>query len=152
MRSPIEREKARGLLMFLENRMGQNNAAIFGDNDKLPIKSTFSHGLYMREITIPKGWFVMGKIHKHEHPNILVRGKVVMITEAGPETIEGPCTMVSPAGIKRFLFTLEETIWITVHNTEFTNAEEAEADIIAPSYEDMGMEYEAILTRVSTGG
>jgi hypothetical protein len=151
-RSPIEREKARGLLMFLESKMGQNKRAIFGDSEHLPIKSTFSNGLYLREIFIPKGWFVMGKIHKHEHPNILIKGKVVMITEEGPETIEGPHTMLSPAGIKRFLYTLEDTIWVTMHRTDFTTAMEAEADIIAPNYEDMGMEYEAILTKIKAGG
>jgi hypothetical protein len=150
--SPEGREKVRGLLMKLESGMSQHRMAIFGDSEHLPIKSTFSNGLYLREIFIPKGWFVMGKIHRHEHPNMLVSGKVVMITEEGPETITGPKTMLSPAGTKRFLFTLEDTIWITMHRTDFTNAIEAEADIIAPHYEDLNMEYEAVLTRMESGG
>ena len=152
-RSPEGREKVRGLLMFLEQRMSKHKMCIFGDSDHLPITSTFSAGLYLREIHIPKGYFVMGKIHKHEHPNILISGKVVMITEEGVETITGPHTMLSPAGTKRFLFTLEETHWCTMHKTDFTNAIEAEADIIAPNYEDMGMEYEAMLSKIEdTGG
>ena len=152
-RSPEGRAKVRGLLLYLEHNMSKNKMCVFGDNDHMPIKSLFSNGLYLREIAIPKGWFVMGKIHKHEHPNILIKGKVVMITEEGPETITGPHTMLSPAGTKRFLFTLEDTIWVTMHKTDKVTAWEAEEDIIAPHYEDLDMEYQAILSKIEdTGG
>ena len=147
-RSPIEQEKARGLLLMMEHKMRDHKMAILGDSDSMPVKSLFSNGMYVREISIPRGTLVMGKIHKHEHPNILVKGSVVMMTEDGVETIKAPLTMVSKAGTKRFLFTLEDTIWITMHRTDKTTAFEAEDDIVTTRYEDMNMDYEAMLTSI----
>ena len=149
--SLIQKERVRGALLHMEQLRRDKEYAIIGDSDSLPIKSLFSNGLYVREIFIPKGMFVMGKIHRHEHPNILVRGKVIMITESGLETLEGPKTMLSPAGTKRFLFTLEDTIWITVHKTTKDNAFEAEDEIVTTRYEDLEMEYEAVMHRIQGG-
>lgn len=136
--------RVRGALLAFEDAMKKHPLAVMGDSDIAPVTHTFSNGIYTREIFIPKGQYIMGKIHRHEHPNFIVKGAVIMMTDAGVEKLQAYHSMVSPAGIKRFLFTLEDTIWITVHRTDANNPVDAETDIIAKSYTDIGMEYDEL--------
>jgi hypothetical protein len=101
-----------------------------------PLKHIFPPGLYVREIFIPKGMLVIGKIHRHEHLNFMSRGKVTVLTKDGLETIEGPRTMISSAGTKRALYTHEDTVWTTVHlnPTNTQDLKQLESEIIAVSY------------------
>lgn len=97
----------------------------------------FPPGLYVREIFIPAGACVVGKIHKHSHLNFISSGKSTVITKDGLETLEGPCTMISTAGTKRALYAHTDLVWTTVHlnpsNTQ--DLDKLEDEIIAPSYE-----------------
>jgi len=103
-----------------------------------PLKHTFSDGIYVREIFIPAGMFIVGKIHKHDHPNFLLSGEVTVVTEDGIEDLKGPLSIISKAGTKRALYAITDLVWITVHanptNTE--DLKELEEEIIAPTYLD----------------
>jgi len=103
-----------------------------------PLKHTFSDGIYVREIFIPAGMFIVGKIHKHDHPNFLLSGEVTVVTEDGIEDLKGPLSIMSKAGTKRALYAITDLVWITVHanptNTE--DLKELEEEIIAPTYLD----------------
>lgn len=103
--------------------------------DNFPLNHYFAPGVYAREMKLPKDHCIVGKIHKHEHLNILSYGKVRVATEEGVKTIEAPCTFVSPAGVKRAVTALEDTLWTTIHITEETDLEKIESEIIAPSFE-----------------
>jgi hypothetical protein len=106
----------------------------------LPLKHTFAPGQYAREIFLPKGCIVVGKIHKHAHLNIVSRGHVTVVTEFGPREIdarEGPVTFTSDAGSKRALVCHEDTIWTTIHLTQSTDLAEIEREIIAPGYAEL---------------
>jgi hypothetical protein len=49
---------------------------------------------------------------------------------------------VSEAGVKRAGYAEEDTIWVTVHMTKFTceeNLDSMEDELIAPTFEDMGL-------------
>ena len=112
-------------IMGLENRIKNINHkdVIIGDSDMCPLKHSFSDGIYVREITIPAGMLIIGKIHKHDHPNFLLKGEVVVITEGGGvEELKAPCSMISKPGTKRALYAKTELVWTTVHlnptNTE----------------------------------
>jgi len=105
-----------------------------------PLIHSFADGVYIREITLPAGAIIIGAIHRHKHLNFISRGHVRCVTEAGGvEDLVGPCTMVSPAGTKRVLYVYEETVWTTVHRTEFDTVKEAEAEAIAETYSAMGL-------------
>jgi hypothetical protein len=89
--------------------------------EQIEIKTThyFAPGVYMREIFIPKGATVTGKIHKTEHLNILSRGTLAVMTEDGMKTLTASTVIKSQPGIKRVGHALEDSVWITVHaNTE----------------------------------
>jgi hypothetical protein len=115
-----------------------------------PLKHTFAPGAYAREIFIPKETLIVGKIHKHSHLNMLMKGTVSVLTEEGPRVFKAPMTMVSPAGTKRVVFAHEDTVWVTVHLTNETDLEKIEEEIIAKSYEEfqefIGLEQRNILS------
>jgi len=111
--------------------------AFFGDNEQCPLKHSFADGIYMREIFIPKDTLLVGKIHKHSHPNIILKGDVSVLTEEGAKRIKAPCSMISPAGTKRVVYAHEDTVWVTFHVTKSQNLEEIEEEIIAKSYEEI---------------
>lgn len=95
------------------------------------LKHFFLPGLYLREITMPAGAVIIGKIHRTEHFNIIQRGRVLLATSEGVEEL-GPCTFVSKPGVQKVLHILEETVWTTVHVTSETSLAALEQELIVP--------------------
>ena len=101
--------------------------------DYCPVEHFFAEGSYGRQITMPKGLVVVGKIHKHSHVNVISQGHVMVFTEHdGLYELKAPCTFVSKPGTKRVVLMLEETIWTTVHVTTSTNLADIEREVIEP--------------------
>lgn len=125
-------------LINFEDQLKEQEDSFIGDNDICPLKHTFSDGIYVREIFIPAGTYIVGKLHKHEHPNFLMNGTVDVITEAGMERLTGPLSMISPAGTKRALKAITDLVWITVHHnpTNTQDPKKLEKIIIANSYKE----------------
>lgn len=97
---------------------------------------------YAREMLIPKGTIIIGKIHRHQHLNFILKGQVSVATEFGKKYFTGPCVFISEVGLKRAVYAEEDTIWVTVHLTEHSgedNLEKIEQEVIAPTYEEMGL-------------
>lgn len=103
---------------------------------EMPLRHFFAHGLYARELTIPKNCVLTGAIHKHQHINIIVKGDISVATEHGVKRIQAPYVMVSEPGTKRAGFAHEETVWITVHATKAKTEAEAEALLVTNDYAD----------------
>jgi hypothetical protein len=111
--------------------------AQLGDSEECPLTHHFVEGVYVRTIQIPADTLAVGKIHRHAHPNFLMKGVVTVLTEdGGTEILKAPCSMISPAGTKRVLYTHMDCEWSTIHKTDATTPDEAEIEIIAPSYAD----------------
>ena len=102
-----------------------------------PVRHIFAPGCYAREMLIPAGTVITGKIHKHAHLNFISKGKVRVATEFGHEIFEAPHTFVSEVGTKRAVHALEDTIWTTVHVTDETDLEKIEEYVIAKSYDEL---------------
>ena len=97
---------------------------------------------YAREMLIPKGTVIIGKIHRHQHLNFILKGQVSVATEFGKKYFTGPCVFISEVGLKRAVYAEEDTIWVTVHLTEHSGEEsldKIEQEVISPSYEEMGL-------------
>jgi len=103
--------------------------------DQCVVRHIFAPGCYAREMTIPNGTVIIGKIHRHRHVNIISKGKVRVATEFGIEHFEAPYTFVSEVGTKRAVYTLEETVWTTIHVTDETDLEKIEDYVIAKDYD-----------------
>lgn len=88
----------------------------------LPIQSEqpepthfFAPGMYLRELTIPAGMLMVGKIHKHAHFLMVLKGRAEVISEFGRMVVEAGHISVSPPGVKRIVLALEEVQFVTVH-------------------------------------
>lgn len=100
-----------------------------------PVKHHFAPGSYGREMTLPAGMVVVGKIHKHAHINVISKGRVQVFTEQeGGLELAAPCTFVSSPSTKRVVHVLEETVWTTVHVTDKTDLAEIEREVIATDF------------------
>lgn len=81
----------------------------------IPVTQYFCNGVYLREITIPAGTLLTGKIPTDERLNIVLTGSCEMVTNDGLKVVEGPAVFKSPAGTKRAGRCLTECRWLTVH-------------------------------------
>lgn len=127
-----------GILEF-EDMLGTCDGVIKGDSEVCPLKHSFCDGIYVREIRIPAGMTLTGKIHLHSHPNFLMQGEVEVYTEyGGIEYLQAPLAMISKAGTKRIVRTISECVWITVHHnpTNTQDLNELEKIVIADSYDE----------------
>jgi hypothetical protein len=76
----------------------------------------FPPGLYVRECHFAAGTLGTSMIHKVEHPFILARGVVEVMSEAeGSVTYRAPHVGITKPGTRRVLHALEDTVWITIH-------------------------------------
>lgn len=123
-------------MLEVESIIADMPDAKFGD-DCCPLKHTFADGLYIREVTMPKGYLITSKLHKTTHPYFVLSGDVSVITPDGPIRIIAPHSGITKAGTKRILYMNEETVWITVHATKETDLEKIEDELIAKTYEEL---------------
>jgi hypothetical protein len=104
---------------------------------EMPVKHHFSKDLYARELFIPAGTILVGKIHKHESLNILSQGDISLLTEEGVTRVQAPYTVVSKPGIKRIGYAHTDCVWITAHATKETEIDKIEDEVIAKTYDDV---------------
>jgi len=91
----------------------------------------FSDGVYARELFIPRGTVLTGKIHKKVNLNVMISGELLVSTEAGLQRVRAPFVVVSPAGTKRVAYAVEDTRWLTIHGTHETDVAAIERQFIA---------------------
>jgi hypothetical protein len=101
-----------------------------------PVTHHFCEGVYAREMFIPKGTMLTGKIHRFAHINIISKGDITVLTEHGMKRIKAPCTLISQPGIKRAGYAHEDTVWTTIHPTHETDLEKLEEHFIAKDFSE----------------
>lgn len=102
-----------------------------------PVKHRFAKGLYCREILIPKGVKIIGKIHATEHFNTIVQGECLVITTTEEKRIKAPYTWVTKAGEQKAVLALNDVLWQTYHVTDKTDVDEIEKDVIVDSFSQL---------------
>jgi len=116
-------------ILDLEQSMLSSDAQV-----DLPVHHHFANNVYGRELFIPAGITVMGKLHRFPCINVIAEGAVVVVTEHGKLEYKAPDVFVSPAGTKRAIYAKKDTTWITFHPCETENPIELEHTLIAESY------------------
>jgi quercetin dioxygenase-like cupin family protein len=81
----------------------------------LPLAHHFSPGVYMREIFMPKGAFVIGHEHKTQHLNVILSGAARVMIEGSIYDIQAPYIFESGPGVQKVLYIEEDMRWATVH-------------------------------------
>lgn len=99
----------------------------------MPVQNHFAPHVYVREIFMPAGTLVVGKMHRTEHFNIITTGVVRLLNDDGStsEVIAGDIFTSKP-GVKKVLYIVEDTKWVTVHPTESTDMQVLEKELIVP--------------------
>ena len=122
----------------IRNNTDPNYKTYIGDNEACPVKHTFSDGIYVREMFVPKGMMLVGKIIKQTHHIFLMSGKIAIITEDGEKIMEGPCSVVAKGGTKRVGYALTDVVWINVHPniTDTQDLDKLEQEVIAKDYDE----------------
>ena len=113
----------------------------------LPPVHIFSKGIYARELFIPKGTILVGKIHRYECLNILSQGEITVLTEIGAKRVKAPYTVVSPPETKRVGYAHEDCVWTTIHATDETDLDKLEDELILKDYPSLPTETELVLLK-----
>jgi hypothetical protein len=103
----------------------------------IEIKHYFGAGMYIREMHVPAGVTLTGKIHRTEHVCVLSRGEVSVASPEGTRRIKAPAMVHSMPGAKRAIHAHADAVWANLHRTNVTDLDELEAQLIAPGFEHL---------------
>ena len=103
-------------------------------------KHYFAHGTYTREMLIPKGLVLTGKMHKNSCINILSAGKMLIFTDEGSREISAPHTFVSSPVLKKAGYALEDCVFINVFPWDgVKTVEQLEDELVIPGNQAAGL-------------
>lgn len=108
---------------------------------ELGLTHTFSNGIYLREMSVPKDSLIVGKRHREDTINMLIKGSMTIIDGDETFTISAPYTFVSSKYSKKAGFAHEDSVWVNVHKTDSKDLEEIEKQFIISEEEYMQLEH-----------
>jgi len=146
----IEKVRQRQKLVALETHLKEGIS--LGELDDIKDDCTLSHYfipdlksgycLYARELKMPKGAIVIGKIHKEQTLNILSQGKISLLKDGKKVYLEAPYTYVSEPGIQKAAYIEEDVTWLNIHITKHSEESKLpliEDEVIAKTYTELGL-------------
>jgi len=98
--------------------------------DHIGVAHHFGGGVYMKEITVPAGLVVGQHVHKYDHLSYLVSGEAVVDAPFSRSTLHGPSGMVIEAGRAHSIRAVTDCVWLCIHATDCTDADEVDAGLI----------------------
>lgn len=104
---------------------------------EIPIEHHFDHGVYARKMTSPAMTIISGRVHRHGHLCMVLRGHIRVfdgVHGGVVRDLRGGDVFSSQPNARRMLYSVEETVFITVHRTDKTTADEVEEEIFMPSW------------------
>jgi len=115
---------------------------------EIPLTHSFAPGVYIREVTMPAGAFIIGHRHRTAHFNLALSGRAkVLVGDGEVATIQAPCVVQSEAGIRKVFLVEEEMRWATVHATEETDLKKLEELLVEKTPAFLAREAELKLER-----
>lgn len=131
--------KFRERVMLAEKKMRERDGVMVGKETELvcPVEHRFEHGHYTRVARCIAGVLAVTKIHKVAHPFFFAEGEASVLTEDGVQRMKGPCFGITKPGTKRVVYMHTDTVMVTVHQTELTDIDEAEAAIFAEDFSEI---------------
>ena len=82
---------------------------------EIPIEEYEGDGFYMREMRMPAGTFLLGRVHKYSNMNVMGCGSVYVWT-AHDDLVhyEGYNVIEAFQGVQRIMYAVKDTIWTTI--------------------------------------
>lgn len=87
---------------------------------ELGLQEHFIPGVYIREVFIPAGVVVTGRVHKTEHFCIVI-GECEIASIEGKHIYYGFNRFKSMPGVKRAVYAFTDTHFMTIHRTDETD-------------------------------
>ncbi len=99
---------------------------------EIPVHHHFGPGVYIRQITIPKGAMAIGHEQRFDHTNILLTGAVAMYDESGVKVLRAPMIFTGKPG-RKLGMAIEDCVWLNIFATDETDVEKLEEMIAKKS-------------------
>jgi hypothetical protein len=132
-----EKKELSNIKKFRDEITALEKALRESDNDRItfdrqskhfPLKHTITDGVYVRQMNMKKGSFVLGAVHKRDHVWFLLTGYLIISNENGFEDYQAPCYVEAKSGAQRAIFATEDSIFVTIHKNpdDIQNIQELE--------------------------
>lgn len=131
-----EEEAVKAVLLTkhtLENIVAVERTIMEYPQVECPIFHRFGPGLYIREIHMPAGAFVIGNYQKFEHLNVMLKGRVVVVNDDGSHSeIVAPTVFVGRPG-RKVGYVKEDVVWQNIYATDETDIAKLEEMFVIKS-------------------
>ena len=97
-----------------------------------PLTHHFADGVYGREMFIPAGTVITGKIHRFSTLNVLLQGHLQITTDEGVRHVHAPAVFVTEPGTKKVCFAHTDARFLNVHPTKLRDLSAIESKFIVP--------------------
>jgi hypothetical protein len=102
----------------IHERIDQFELALLA-SDKLiemPVHHAFTRGMYIRQLLLPAQSINTSKVHKTQHPFVILKGCVSVLTPGqGAVKITAPYLGLTEPGTRRVVYAHEDSIWVSFH-------------------------------------
>jgi hypothetical protein len=91
--------------------------------DQVPcdVVHSFGPGIYIRQVTLKADTFAIGHYQKKTHFNLMLTGRVSMVSEDGStKELVAPMMFAAPPG-KKMGYVHEECVWLNIYSTDETD-------------------------------
>jgi hypothetical protein len=85
---------------------------------EMPVIERFINGMYTREIVIPRGALLTGRVWKNDYVDIMLEGDILIAIPSGTSRLTGANVCDGKAGRKRAGYAFRDTHWITVQRAD----------------------------------
>ena len=92
----------------------------------------WADGVYCREMVMPEGTVVIGKVHKREHFFMVTKGRIRLAGNGETRDVEAPAVIVAQPGSKRAIIALTDSACANIHRTFETDLEAIEREFLEP--------------------
>ncbi len=142
--APLSPSEYRVWITQIEERMSESDLCVdrhTGEDKGFPLNHTIIEGMYIRELSMPAGALVVSRIHMHEHPFVIMKGRVSVFDGESSSILEAPFRGITKVGTKRILYCHEPTVWVTFHPTDKTTLKEIDenGEITCDTFEEFDL-------------
>lgn len=96
-----------------------------------PLVHRFAGGMYIREIFMPKGTYIVSLTHLFEHPFFVLQGEAIVYSDNdGEQVITAPYIGITQPYTRRVLYINEDCIWATCHKTDIKPKDDSEESVL----------------------
>jgi len=113
---------------------------------EMPVKHHFIDGVYLRELFIPAGTLLTGKIHNKENFSILASGTLRITNGTDSIIISAPHVMSDKPGIKRMGYAETDVVFINVIKTDLTDIDEIEKELVSDTFSEFEQHVLGVMT------